>query len=161
MLTEVKQQLPRWTRHICSALVLVMPALLDNSQLLILLKYMLGTQWLAQTTTPQPAPKYKPTLPKHTQWHTLALMKVLPLPNDTEPNPFPKWWLLLMTHNAESLMSHLDSFTGVDAICDVEVHKVCGQVHCTGQAVHHLHAVQAQLHVGKHLGTRSRGNTWG
>lgn len=47
--------------------------------------------------------------------------------------------------------SHLYAFTRIDAVCDVQVHKLSGQLSSCSQAVNHLHAVQRELHLSKHL----------
>ena len=40
----------------------------------------------------------------------------------------------------------LSAFARLDAVGDVQVDKLCGQVHSCGQPVDYLHAVQAQTH---------------
>ena len=41
----------------------------------------------------------------------------------------------------------LDGLAGRDAVADVEMNELCGELHRGGQPVHHLHAVQTHLHV--------------
>ena len=48
------------------------------------------------------------------------------------------------------MCAYLGALTRLYTVGDVEVHELRGQVHSCGQAVHDLHAVQAEVHVHQH-----------